>query len=161
MNAIKVIFLDFDGVLNCSRHLANEDLDAWGTAAHEDSKLNRVAIERLNRIVDATGAFVVVSSMWRINRMRVELQEILGRNGFTGTVLDKTPNLKEPRGLEVKAWLYNTRRDVKAFVILDDKDDFKHFGRNHLVQTSFDGGGLLDEHIEPAVKILGRPWRKP
>jgi hypothetical protein len=160
VKTIQVVFLDFDGVLNGSQHLANVDLDAWGTQDHDDSMLDWSAIRRLNSIVDKTGALIVVSSMWRIRRSRMELQELLTRNGFTGTVLDKTPYLKTSRGIEVKTWLESTRRNIGSFVILDDNDDFEKFGRDRLVLTSLQDGGLLDEHVAQAQEILALPWAR-
>ena len=160
MNPIRIVFLDFDGVLNSVDYRSTRPpLDpkfGWGTPEHEDWSLDKSAIRRLNKIVDATGAMVVVSSMWRLRRTRSDLQGILSRNGFTGTVLWKTPVIGT-RGLEVKEYLRTTARKVESFVIIDDDDDFDAFGLDRLVQTTSEYG-LLDEHIEQCIAHLERPW---
>jgi hypothetical protein len=166
MNAIKVIFLDFDGVLNSwpfkkARPLLPRPSNEMSLDDLHDRSIDKAAIGRLNVIVERTKAIVVVSSMWRTTMSRAELRGLLARNGFTGITLDKTPGEGGNRGLQIKQWLTATRRVVDSFVIIDDDDDFEHFGRDRLVQTSYEHGGLLDQHIEPAVKILGKPWRKP
>lgn len=159
MRTIKALFLDFDGVLNSVEYRTyRPPLDPkydWGTPEHEDWSLDRSAIARLNRITDATGAMVVVTSMWRLRRSRSDLRGILSRNGFTGKVLCKTPVIGT-RGLEVREWLRSTSRKVESFAILDDDDDFDAFGMDRLVQTSSDFG-LLDEHVNACIAHLERP----
>lgn len=156
---IKVIFLDFDGVLNSVQHYQARPpvTPEMSWDARKDRNIDKLAVQRLNRIVAASGAVVVVSSMWRCGVSRADLRGLLARNGYTGTTLDKTPEDWRPRGYQIKDWLIRTRRIVESFVIIDE-DDFDHFGRDRLVQTSFMNGGLLDEHIEPTVKMLERPW---
>ena len=160
MKPIKVIFLDVDGVLNSVQHYQARPhvTPAMSCDDRKDRNIDKLAIQRLNRIVLATNAVVVVSSMWRCGVSRADLRGLLARNGFTGVTLDKTPEDWRPRGYQVKDWLIRTRRIVESFVILDDEDDFEHFGRDRLVQTSFMDGGLLDKHIDPTVKMLERPW---
>lgn len=159
---IKVLMLDFDGVLNSSNHLRKRataiDGAPFGSQAHEDASLDEESIQRLNIIVEPDDVVVVVSSTWRHGKMRADLQNMLTRNGFTGLVIGKTPWLCKPRGLEVKAWLTDTRRNVVSFAIIDDDDDFDEFGRDRLVQTSF-SGGLLDEHVDKVRQVLARPWK--
>jgi hypothetical protein len=152
---MKVIFLDFDGVLNsrdwCQRNehlLANQSL-----LMHRD--LDREAVGRVNRIVEATGAVVVVSSTWRLLNPLPVLKNILAAHGFTGEVLDVTPRLSRRRGHEIAAWL-NSHGPVEGFVIIDDDSDMEHL-LHKLVQTSWESG-LQDEHVERAVKELHVPW---
>lgn len=146
---VKVLMLDFGGVLDVS--VTGHD--------HSGTALNKNAVRRLNTIVEPEDVVVVVTSELRRNQMRVELQELLTNNGFTGLVLDKTPYLKKPRGLEIKEWLTNTRRNVVSFAILDDGNDFNEFGRDRLVCTSYSGGGLLDEHVDKVRQVLAQPWK--
>ena len=54
---MKVIFLDIDGVLNCG---TTTELTKTG-----DRFVENKFIERLKKIVDETGAKVVLSSDWR------------------------------------------------------------------------------------------------
>ena len=121
---MKIIFLDIDGVLNHQN---------WFSRRHKEVNQNDVvshypfyefdpeSVEQLNRIIDETGAKVVVSSTWRLGRTITQLQEILDRVGFIGEVIDKTPNFHAkgtdndgerigytiPRGCEIDWWLDN------------------------------------------------------
>ena len=60
---IKVIFLDVDGVLN-NGTWAIEMFDK-GIRVYHDDLLYEPSLEQLKRIVDSTGAVIVVSSSWR------------------------------------------------------------------------------------------------
>lgn len=144
-----MVFLDFGGVL---------DVSMTGHS-HSGMVLNKSAVCRLNIIVEPEDVVVVVTSELRRHKMRVELQELLTHNGFTGLVLDKTPYLGKPRGLEIKEWLTSTRRNVVSYAILDDGNDFNEFGCDRLVRTSYSGGGLLDEHIDKVRQVLAQPWK--
>jgi len=64
------------------------------------------------------------------------------------------------RGAEIDRWLASNAgaREVGAFVILDDDSDTDPHKDRH-VKTSF-SVGLRDEHVELAVEILGRPWKR-
>ena len=65
---MRIVFLDFDGVLNSHAYFnaRTEKFEDVGEAG----ELDPTAVERLNRIIDATGALVVVSSSWRYARSR-------------------------------------------------------------------------------------------
>ena len=75
----RVIFLDIDGVLAPIRRW-----DRYGD-------LDPVCIQVLNEIVARGGADVVVSSTWRYARTVTQMQAMLDAEGFSGSVLDKTP----------------------------------------------------------------------
>ena len=120
--------------------------------------LDPVSIARLNEIVRRTGAKVVISSSWRIGGGHEPVAAILGRAGFVGEVIDATPvtialapGIEHERGHEIAAWM--SERQIDRFVILDDCDDMAHL-RSRLVQTSW-SEGLLDEHVERTVTLLG------
>ena len=149
---MKIIFQDFDGVLNSHKWIgANQHLfKAQQLFMHTD--VDPEAVARLQRIVDATGAKVVVSSTWRLFNSLASLRATLAKAGFDGEVIGKTPQLGGPRGLEIQEWL-NNNGPIESFVILDDDSDMVHL-KNKLVQTSFDDG-LQDEHVEAAIKLLG------
>lgn len=149
---MKVIFLDFDGVLNSHKWIgANQHLfETDRLFMHRD--VDPEAVERLNRIVDATGAEVVVSSTWRRMNSRGMLQFILRKHGFNGFVKDVTPILGTRRGFEIQQWL-DEHGPVESFTIIDDDSDMEHL-MDKLVKTSFDDG-LQDRHVEQAIAMLG------
>jgi hypothetical protein len=147
--AMKIIFLDYDGVLINRESLRTTEAEY--PPADESIRL-------LNDLIKQTDAQIVVSSSWRIRRTLIELQEILEGWGVDGTVLDKTPHYPEQdRGAEIQQWLDDRRKskgDVEAFVILDDCRDMPTL-LDFLVQTEFETG-LTREDAEKALQILNQ-----
>lgn len=165
---MKLLFLDFDGVLNSvetfrERTAARER----GEPIPEFSDIDRGLVARLNQLLEQTGAKVVISSSWRcfarvqdpLNPTRW-LQRLLDSRGFKGEVIGSTPELPYPktRGDEIQSWLTRDGGAVRSFVILDDEDDMAHL-KDRLVQTSFETG-LQDHHVSMAVTVLRRPVRR-
>jgi hypothetical protein len=150
---MKVIFLDIDGVLNC--HSSRSRCGIY--IGIDDDK-----VKRLRKIVDATGAKIVLSSSWRIDWWKDEynntecgryIDRKLKRERLA--ILDKTgTDLHDRRRLEIERWMQG--KDIEAYVILDDLDyDWGYSDCvNHWVETSFDKDGLQDEHVEKAIEIL-------
>lgn len=153
---MKVLFLDFDGVLNGDAYLTavQSQMDERAAAGGEfwHLMLDPDAVERVNRIIDATGAAVVVSSSWRKGRSRHDLLGLLVSAGFRHSILDKTPALGVRRGLEIQDWMTAHAVHAQDIVILDDDADMEHL-LPRLVQTSFDTG-LTDEHADRAIRML-------
>jgi hypothetical protein len=150
--AVKVVFLDFDGVLNSLEFLRRDPgpLD----------RLDPLAVARLNTLVQRSGAKVIISSSWRLQRPLEELSRLLLKLGFVGEVAGYTPDLSSSvrvadgcavRCLEIRAWLERSASPVEQFVVLDDAelDDLAPY----LVKTTFDGG-LRDEHVDEALYLL-------
>ena len=140
---MKVIFLDYDGVVN---NLVFHKIDGeptFYTKAWEDGLTDTdkavndfQAVAWLNKICREFNCKIVVSSTWR---GRDDYKECLYNAGFKGKILGKTPCLKGctyKRGLEIQEWL-NTHKeyDVEDFIILDDDADMEHL-IDHLIQTN-------------------------
>lgn len=141
------LFLDFDGVLNHHAWLL-----ANGSGADE-RQLDPACVARLSTIVTLTGCDVVVSSCWRILHPTGELQQILRNASYTGRLHGRTPSSASGvRGEEIQAWL-DARGNRRPICILDDSADMAHL-MPFLVRTSSERG-LLDEHVDRAVKMLG------
>ena len=160
---MKVIFLDMDGVLNSHRYLyegpvargaMREDLESWA------DMIDPEAVERLNTLVDRTGAKIVLSSSWRVpfmDRMD-DFRRMLAGRGFRGEVIGRTPTGREcgaghtgQRGFEVAMWLRD-HPEGDLFVCLDDSGHFAGM-MSRLVQTPW-SVGLQDEHVERATTLL-------
>jgi len=121
-------------------------------------------VAALNRITDATGASIVVSSSWRIGTPVIELRELLSRWGVTGKVIDRTPIIETKRGhifvgvtrgKEICKWLekyQQIRGEVESFVILDDDSDMDELCDRH-VKTTFEAG-LTEADANKAIAIL-------
>jgi hypothetical protein len=150
---MKVIFLDFDGVLNNDSPEMEHSLELWAV-----SWLEPALVGRLATLVERTGAKVVVTSSWRQRRSKKELHDILAGCGFSEGIFDVTPRL--PRGAEgerlarereIMAWL-ELHPEVLSFVILDDKDEFQMLAPN---LVHIDGkAGLSDADVTRAHAIL-------
>jgi len=145
---MKIIFLDFDGVLN--RFDEPESLRA----------LSKTCMVHMNTLVEKTDSSIVVSSVWRLLRTVADLRGIMVNAGFKfpAKVIGKTPRLKyDPlthpeRGEEIDAWMKTYPKEIETFVILDDDSDM-HPHMDKLVQTD-SNIGLTPEDVEKCVKIL-------
>jgi len=153
---VKVVFLDFDGVV-VFLPVEREHLPS-GRGCHA---LNREAVALLNGLCERTGARVVVSSSWRLHQPVEHLTGYLQRAGFKGEVLDKTPDRHAwgapewKRGDEILAWL-KLHPKVDSYVVLDD--DYDHGAmtpwRWVLVQQGWYCGGLQASHVRVAEHVL-------
>lgn len=162
----KVIFLDIDGVLNCSPY-AN---------AHPDQKLNPENLERLAEIQHKTNAAIVLCSTWKdcdhpdepdVYYMYEYLTNTLKTYGLF--IQNKTPDTHKGRPHEIHTYL-EQHPETNTFVILDDDytaENYAVFGINsHLIQTRFfchteSEGGLQDCHVKQAIQILNALERRP
>jgi hypothetical protein len=156
----RILFLDFDGVLNSVAFAQRTTFTGW-----PDGHIDPEAIKHLNRLVAETSAKIVISSSWRKMLNDEELAGVLSRAGCVGEVVGKTPdfyqvpiwnrsspiNRRFVRGDEIQAWL-DDHPEVETFAILDDDDDMAHLS-NWLVQTSHETG-LQAEHVERALTLL-------
>ncbi len=151
---LKVIFLDIDGVLNSVAY------DRVRTSTESNIDVSRLPL--LKRIVDTTGAQIVLSSTWREHWEQAEafcddigreLQATFQKAGLS--ILDKTP-VMDSRQREIMAWI-EAHPQLQTFAILDDV--FGGWGEleAHLVRTnSRIGRGLEERHVDAAIEILGK-----
>lgn len=156
---MKVIFLDFDGVLNS----VSWHKQQYEKGQEEPWPLGRIdpeAVAVLNEIIEKSGAQVVVSSPWRIGQWRTQIQDWLNVKGFKGTIYDSTPVKDDaPRGQEIDSWMMmyslfpSGKLDpITHFVILDDDTDMVHL-YDKLVHIDY-ATGLTREHIPLILKHL-------
>ena len=156
---MKIIFLDIDGVVNCS----DTKERIHGIIGVEQQKIALV-----KQIVQATGAKLVLSSTWRIgwfyedsNSQGADVEEWdYLRNEFRKQgleFLDHTPLHKDRhRGREIQEWLDNCNEEVEAYVVIDDSMwDIRELHKHHMVKTSY-GYGLLPTGVEMAIQILNK-----
>jgi hypothetical protein len=106
---MKVIFLDIDGVLNCSKTRNPRNLPYV-----MDPKL----LKRFKRLLERTGAKVVLSSTWRYDPAGLFSAK---RQGIP--FIGVTPDMpRKPRRQEILAWLKGHPK-VARYVVIDDDDD--------------------------------------
>lgn len=163
----KVVFLDFDGVLNTPDTTAdavqlyqyltsNKVSDA--REQFDNAMIGGEFVKRVQTICDATGAVVVVSSSWRILHDLAELDYFLITKDLQAPVIDMTPRVPSRyRGHEIDQWL-SEHPEVDGFVILDDGSDMDPHS-DHLVQTDFEEG-LQDRHVQRAIEVLGIDYKR-
>lgn len=145
---MKLLFLDVDGVIinrqSCKVSYDNPDLNC---------------VTRLNQLIEQSGAKIVVTGAWRMNRTVKELQQLLGEWGVRGgAMIAKTPYGPRScnRGDEIGRFFQEWRgEEIESFAILDQHADFGRF-LPHLVHTRFESGLTIND-AEMATKILGKP----
>lgn len=140
---MKVVFLDFDGVLNSAAYLRR----------HPEAGLciDPSCMVLLKELIDATGAAIVLTSSWREHWQKgSEIDRIFGE--YHLAIHDKTPSLREGREQEIAAWL--AAHPADAFAVLDDRFLSADFLKGHLVLTSNLRKGLSSEDVQTAIKIL-------
>ena len=150
--AEKVIFLDVDGVLN-DRNTPTRTKQ--GCLFVDESK-----ILLLRKIVDATGAKIVLSSTWRYDRDDfrynsdfLELKEAMAAHGLEFYSYTPVEPSGTRRGMEIEAWL-GVHPEVKKFVILDD-ELFDYMERGLLERLQLTHGlKLIDVHM--AIQMLDK-----
>ena len=149
---IKVLFLDFDGVIT-----------------HPGSKWNvdPEKVKLLEKIIKDTGAKIVVSSSWSVGCKNAEqfierdfsgyfknkTTEITRDSLFIQSIIDVTDHMGSARGDEIKRWLEAHEDEVESYVILDDDGDMLEEQLFNFVQT--DGWyGMSDRTVYLATKVL-------
>lgn len=167
---MKLVFLDFDGVLNSQKFMRSQffkDSIAGLTDAElyllkYEYMLDPEAIKLVNDLVARSGAQVVASTSHRTRYTIDEMNTMLKNRGATFEIEAKTPrgmpkkfSLSVDRGDEIQEYLSlleEVGEAVEGFVILDD---FNNMGdlSDHLVLTR-DRVGLTSEDVENALKIL-------
>ena len=183
---MKVIFLDIDGVLNSENHV--KELKALVEQGKRTEKVfsrwdlpYKGTMLPLKKIIDETGAKIVLSSTWRnIPRRVKQLNSCFKRYGVEiydktcrGIYADELEKLgfdleichtvyTDPthrkytldRGAEIASWL-SEHPEVESFVILDDDvaDIDQYYEKQH-VWTDFYDWALTFEKAEQAIKIL-------
>jgi len=161
----KIIFLDIDGVLNTkwwyTQMNRNTPKDKYGYAF--DPK----AVANLRRIVEDTGADIVISSSWKFMGLD-KLRAMWNERELAGNVIDVTPNgmcdevlltadldnmgVTRCRGNEIREWLMQ-HSDVTHYVILDDMNDILQEQESHFIWIDPEVG-ITTENVEQTIMML-------
>jgi hypothetical protein len=152
---MKLLFLDFDGVLTSIDSIQNRHKI---TGKYEPiTGIHDQHVKLLNGIVERTDCKIVISSVWRTNH---EIPWIRGRMMDRGFLYPRrvyrqpTPYFAQSkvRGLEIQKWIDDFGKDLESICILDDSDDMHHLSP-FLVRTS-GITGLTKEIVEKVVDVL-------
>lgn len=157
---LKIIFLDIDEVLNSKQYKR----EIGSKFTDPKYQIDPLAVKRLNAIVSATGAKIVISSTWRLSFIYSadalqKLQDCFAQYGIND-IIDYTPQILATdgtplisfRGDEIKEWLKD-KQDVN-FVVIDDIDMTDDFG-NRMILTH-ENDGLQDYHVSKAIGTLSQ-----
>lgn len=159
---MKLLFLDFDGVLNSGNwYKRRPSKDAFEQFSHDMGTWALRAIDpdavALNQIIHRSRARVVVSSTWRSMWALPKLENFLRQRGFEhhliGTTCDASwvrerGDKRVSRGEEIQRWLDLTDHTAKDAVILDDDSDMDQL-TERLFQTHHIG--LIADHVDRIV----------
>lgn len=154
---MKVIFLDFDGVI---------------TTYKSQYRLDEEKMKLIKRICNKTGAKIVISSSWRRWTLEDTIKDITDTSrwgvpvpftpikkvvGVTSRVYafkndDVQHHCRVPRGVEIKMYL-DEHTDIDNYVILDDDADMLLEQAPYFIKTDAIEG-LSEEDAEKAISIL-------
>lgn len=155
---MKVIFLDFDGVI---------------TTPKSKCKLDPEKMALVGRILDATGAKIVISSSWRRYLLEDTIKHITDTdNFFVGgnpfpypeAVVGVTERMYSfcypnndrhfglPRGCEIEHYL-RQHSEIDNYVIIDDDQDMLLCQADNFVHTDGEEG-ITEKDVEKAIEIL-------
>ena len=142
---MKVIFLDFDGVINNYNHFDGVDFDnvKWllEIVRQTDAKIvattsNKYSFQRNNNINYENTIYYRYVSI--LKDMGVE-------------ILDVTPYVYGDRKSEIMEYL-KIHNDVSEYVILDDEFVSDSLSEHQVLMDMYNG--LQEEHVIPSVNIL-------
>lgn len=165
---MKVIFLDFDGVLNSQGSFIYEGRrrKQWkeqGVKGPVNQTLCNVCTSNFQWVLDNyKDVKIVISSTWRelfdLDWLKAKLEEYhISSNRIIGiTPTDWGGN----RGLEIQTWL-SQHPEVTHYVVIDDNDGGIRniHGAERFVQTSWEGG-MTFQHAQELIEKLSTKNKK-
>ena len=156
---MKIIFLDFDGVI---------------TTAESGYRIDPDKCNMIKEICDATDAKIVISSSWRRGYLEKTIDAITNEERLYGNqpftipeyvfgITNRMYSCKYGcaderygvyRGVEIDRYIVE-HTDITNYVILDDDRDMLLTQKDNFIQT--DGHyGISDKDVIKAIKILNK-----
>ena len=166
----KIIFLDFDGVLNTEHY--QRFLSFQGKAWEDEygAFFDPESVLQLRRIVEATNADIVIESSWKFYGLET-MQEMWKRRNLPGKIIDITPTsvsdswllnadlddinpaLGHCKGLEIASWLSDNVSKEARYVIIDDEYVIMESQSPQFLLTN-SYNGITAEIADKAISIL-------
>lgn len=166
----KIIFLDFDGVLNTEHYQNYLMYERKPWKDKHGALFDPEAVRQLKRIVDVTKADIVIESSWKYLGL-VAMREMWKERDLPGNLIDITdssisdnwlltanlddidPAMGHCKGMEIASWLAdNTKNDVN-YVIIDDEYVCLESQTPHFILTNpYDG--ITPELADRVIKIF-------
>ena len=161
----KIIFLDFDGVLNTEHYqgLLRYQGEPWQD--EHGAFFDPNAVKQLRRIIDATGADIVIESSWKYLGLDA-MKELWKVRDLPGRVIDITPSsvsdeyllknldttMIHCKGMEIASWLSEQAEDIR-YAIIDDEYVILDSQLPHFILTN-PYEGITEEQTNRAISIL-------
>lgn len=152
---MKVIFLDFDGVITSKNGYS-----------FDPEKMMLV-----KRICDETGAYIVVSSSWRRFTLEDTIKSItevcdslpvpfliperiigVTPRMYAFKYVDPKEHFIVPRGYEIERYL-EEHKDIERYVIIDDENDMLLCQKSSFIKTN-SKLGITEKDVVKAIKLL-------
>lgn len=160
---MKVIFLDFDGVLNSSDNQAamgyekkteNTEIIYGFTMDEYGVLFDERCVRWLSYIVGVTRSKFVISSTWRLMGLE-KLKAMWKHRDLPGEVIGVTPwHLDtDKRGDQIKYWLQSNK--VDSYCIIDDVNEMLDEQQEFFVKTDYEFGLTMDTSTK-IVSILNK-----
>lgn len=141
----KIIFLDFDGVLNTEH---NQNMLMYHGKPWKDKHgafFDSDAVAELKRIVEETGADIVIESSWKY--LGLEAMKL------NADLDDVDPGRTQWKGVEIASWIADNLHEEARYVIIDDEYVILDSQLPHFILTNpYDG--ITPELADRAIKIL-------
>ena len=171
-NLSKIIFLDFDGVLNTEYH--QRQLQYEGNVWQDEygACFDPEAVKQLQTIVDMTHADIVIESSWKYLGLEA-MQEMWQARQLPGKVIDITPStisdsmllstdLEQTspsalhcKGAEIASWFCDNNMQDAPYAIIDDEYIILESQLPHLILTNpYDG--LTEDLAMRAIDVLNQ-----
>ena len=128
----KILFLDFDGVMDTQRYCEVCSRAGLPEADRHGTVFDPQCVESLRLIIEHTGADIVVSSSWIYVMSLRQLWDMWADRQLPGRVIDTTPAAPDSRkrGDDIAYWLQECRETCQ-YAIIDDMEE-RNFNSNQL-----------------------------
>lgn len=166
---MKVIFLDFDGVLNSATSFLYENNrrkkhKEQGVSGPVNETLSYHCCAALQHVLDAYPEVkIVLSTTWRELFSLDWLREKLASYHVDSSrVIDRTPSsISGDRGEEIGRWLYS-HPEVKQYVVIDDNDwGISALHKEEFIKTEWEHGMHVGHTYQMIEKLKNKPKDKP
>lgn len=167
----KIIFLDFDGVLNTEKY--QSELRLAGKNGWDDfgQLFDPEAVENLKMVLDTVpDALLVINSSWKLEGFD-RMKELWKARHLPGKIHSCTPDyvpdltnidlenfdniaMLAGKGNEVKQWIEANLMEGCQYVIFDDMPDFLPDQEEHLVCTDPRFGITVEDAMQAIVILL-------
>ena len=166
---MKILFLDFDGVLNTDSYRRKLLENGKMISDNFGPLFDPAATDNLKKIVDAVpGLVIMITSSWKVTHDFSWFKELWSQRNMPGQIRllpDYVPEidfsqvneediyLLSGKGYEIKHWLEMSAPDNCKFAILDDMSIFLPEQLPYLVQTD-PLYGITEKEVRKVVELL-------